>query len=183
LQNIANNLLEAFTDYKGVTKSHNPAVNVPGRVEIPTQSLLNKNKRWRSMVAKDKTPKQHPWKQRKDTSKMVNANQHHVDRHILDTENPNNMDVQQIHHISSTNVHANINARTLEDPDSNILGNIEESQRVNEVSTYYIDSGESFNRKTTIVGINFASTIASDLQSDPESKTMAECIKRSDWIE
>ena len=92
------------------------------------------------------------------------------------------MDVQQIHHISSTNVHANINARNLEDPDSNILGNIEESQRVNEVSTYYIDSGESFNRKTTIININFASKIASDLQPDPEPKTMAECIKHSDWI-
>ena len=132
----------------------------------------------RSTGTKDKPP----WKPRKTTSKTVNANQHQLDRHQLDIENPNNMDVQQIHHISSTNVHANINARTLEDPDSNILGNIEESQRVNEVSTYYIDSGESFNRKTAIVGINFASKIASDLQSDPESKTMAECIKRSDWI-
>jgi hypothetical protein len=35
------------------------------------------------MVTKDKTPKQHPWKQRKDTSKMVSANQHHIDRHQL----------------------------------------------------------------------------------------------------
>jgi len=26
LQNIANNLLDAFTDYKGITKSHNPTV-------------------------------------------------------------------------------------------------------------------------------------------------------------
>jgi ABC-type polar amino acid transport system ATPase subunit len=39
LQNIANNLPEAFTDYKGVTKSHNLAVNVLERVEIPTQNL------------------------------------------------------------------------------------------------------------------------------------------------
>jgi hypothetical protein len=29
LQNIANNLPEAFTDYKGVTISHNPVVNMP----------------------------------------------------------------------------------------------------------------------------------------------------------
>jgi hypothetical protein len=43
---------------------------------------------------------------------MVNANQHHVDRHQLDIENPNNMDVQQIHHIPNTNVHTNISART-----------------------------------------------------------------------
>ena len=67
-------------------------------------------------------------------------------------------------------------------PNSNNLGNIEESQRLNEISTNYIDSGESFNRKTTIVDINFASKISSGLQPDPEPKTMAECIKRSDWI-
>ena len=45
LQNIAHNLPEAFTNYKGVTKSHNPAVNVPERVEVPTQNLPNQNKR------------------------------------------------------------------------------------------------------------------------------------------
>jgi hypothetical protein len=113
---------------------------------------------------------------------MVNENQHHVDRHQLDIENLNNMDVQQIHHIPSTNVHTNICARTSENLDSNTLVNIEESQRVNEISTIYIDSGESFNRKTTIIDINFCSKIASDLQPDPKPKTMTECIKRSDWI-
>jgi hypothetical protein len=59
---------------------------------------------------------------------------------------------------------------------------IEESQRVNNFFTNYIDSEESFNRKTTIVDINFSSKIASDLQPDPEPKTIAECMKRSDWI-
>jgi hypothetical protein len=44
------------------------------------------------------------------------------------------------------------------------------------------NSGESFNRKTTIVDSNFSSKIANDLQPNPEPKTMAECIKRSDWI-
>ena len=67
-------------------------------------------------------------------------------------------------------------------PNSNNSGNTEESQRLNEISTNYIDSGESFNRKTTIVDINFASKISSGLQPDPEPKTMAECIKRSNWI-
>jgi hypothetical protein len=64
------------------------------------------------MVTNDKTPKQHPRKQRKNTSKTVNANQHYVDRHQLDIENPNNMDVQKIHHIPSINMHTNISART-----------------------------------------------------------------------
>ena len=35
LQNIANNLPDAFIDYKGVTKSLHPARNVPERVEVP----------------------------------------------------------------------------------------------------------------------------------------------------
>jgi hypothetical protein len=45
LQNIANNLPEAFSDYKGVTESYNHVVNVPETVEILTQNLPNKNKR------------------------------------------------------------------------------------------------------------------------------------------
>jgi hypothetical protein len=38
LQHIANNLPDAFTDYKGVTKSLVPARNVPERVEIPQKT-------------------------------------------------------------------------------------------------------------------------------------------------
>jgi hypothetical protein len=81
-------------------------------------------------------------------------------------------------------MHINRSARTWENLNSNTLGNIEESQGVNEISTNYIGSEESFNRKTTIVDINFSSKIASDLhlQPDPKPKTMAECIIRSDWI-
>jgi hypothetical protein len=148
LQNITNNLPEAFTNYKGVTKSHKPAANVPERVEILTQNVPNQNKRGRTMVTKGKTSKQHPRKQRKNTSKMVNANQHHVDRHQMDIENPNSMDIPR------TNVHTIISARTSKNLDSSTLGNIEETQRVNEISTNYIDSRESFNRKTIIVDIN-----------------------------
>jgi hypothetical protein len=35
LQNIANNLPDAFTDYKSVTKSWNPTVNEHERMEVP----------------------------------------------------------------------------------------------------------------------------------------------------
>jgi hypothetical protein len=38
LQNIANNLLDAFSDYKGVTKCFHPARNVPKRVEFPNKT-------------------------------------------------------------------------------------------------------------------------------------------------
>ena len=78
-----------------------------------------------------------------------------IDTNWMDIVNPNNMDIQKIYHIPSTNARTNTSAMTSEDPDLNSLGNIEESQRVNEISTNYIDSGESFNRKTTIIDINF----------------------------
>lgn len=75
------------------------------------------------MVTKDKSPQ----KPRKTSSKMVNANQHQVDRHQLDIENSNNMYIQRIHHIPSTDAHTNLSStRTSDDLDSNILKNIEE---------------------------------------------------------
>jgi hypothetical protein len=97
----------------------------------------------------------------------------------LDIENPNNMDVQQIHHVPSTNVYTNIIARTSENLNPNTLENIEESQRVDEIFINYTNYGESFNRKTTIIDINFCSKIAIGLLPDPENKSIAECIKHS----
>jgi hypothetical protein len=40
LQNVANNLLDAFTDYNGVMKSWNPAVHAPERVEVSNKTTL-----------------------------------------------------------------------------------------------------------------------------------------------
>jgi hypothetical protein len=107
LQNIANNLPEAFTDYKGVTKSHNPTAKVPERVEIPTQELPNQNKRGRGTATKDKAIQKPPRKTREVTSTTVNADQYQIDKHQLDIINPNNMDVQQIHRIPSTSAQNN----------------------------------------------------------------------------
>ena len=50
-----------------------------------------------------------------------------------------------------------------------------------EISTNYFDSGESYNRKTIIVDTYFAASIAENLQNDPDPKFMVECKKRSDW--
>ena len=172
LQNIANNLPDAFTDLRSVSKSHNPAINVPERVEIPIKvtQLPNQNKRGRSTATRAKRV---PRKKRNINSKGINANQPQVDRH---------QDVQLIHQLPSTNVHTIDGAGTSENPDSSVLGNNEESQGVLEISTNFINSGESFNRKTTIVDNYFSSKIALDLQPDLEPKTMAECIKFSDCI-
>jgi hypothetical protein len=47
---IANNLPDAFTDYRDVTKSYNHAINVLEIVVVPTQNLPDRNKRGRSTV-------------------------------------------------------------------------------------------------------------------------------------
>jgi hypothetical protein len=50
-----------------------------------------------------------------------------------------------------------------------------------EITTNYVESGESYHRKTTVVNIYFASKIADSMDPDPEPKSMIECRKRSYW--
>ena len=52
-----------------------------------------------------------------------------------------------------------------------------------EISINYIDSGESYDRKTTVVDMYFSAAIAEIFLNDPDPKTMAECKKRSDWAQ
>jgi hypothetical protein len=52
---------------------------------------------------------------------------------------------------------------------------------VHEIFVNYVESGESFNCKTTIVDIYFASSVADTIQNDPDPKSIVECKKRSDW--
>ena len=86
MQNIANNLPDAFTDHKGVTKSYIPAANAPERVEVPnkTAQLPIANKRGRNLVTGEKASPKPPRKQKKSKSMAVNANQPKVDRHQID---------------------------------------------------------------------------------------------------
>ena len=63
LQNIANQLPDAFTNLPRITKSHIPAVNAPVRVDIPTGQIVKANesrphlKRGRPIGSKDKNPR------------------------------------------------------------------------------------------------------------------------------
>ena len=62
MQNIANQLPDAFTNLPRITKSHIPAVNAPVRVDIPTGQIVKANesrphlKRGRPIGSKDKNP-------------------------------------------------------------------------------------------------------------------------------
>jgi hypothetical protein len=77
-------------------------------------------------------------------------------------------------------VHLNTKARISEYLDSIVRGNDKESSRVQEISINYINSGETFDRKTTIVDTYFSEQIGNNLLNDPDPQTMAECRKRSD---
>jgi hypothetical protein len=78
-------------------------------------------------------------------------------------------------------VHSITDVGTSECPDATILGDEDASQRVHKISINYLESGESYDRKTTILDIYFSAMIAEILENDPDPKTMAECNRRSDW--
>ena len=61
MQNIANQLPDAFIDAKKVTKSHIPVANVPSKIDIPTQQVVTNESRTRQKHgrpdgSKDKNP-------------------------------------------------------------------------------------------------------------------------------
>ena len=61
LQNIANQLPDAFIDTKKVTKSYIPATNTPARIDVLIGQLTNESKihlkRGRLVGSKDVTPR------------------------------------------------------------------------------------------------------------------------------
>jgi hypothetical protein len=78
LQHIANNLPDAFNDYKHATKSSNHVVNMPERVKVSKKTIQTSQvQKWgRTTTKKDNTTSKHPRKERKrPDKKAVNASQ------------------------------------------------------------------------------------------------------------
>jgi hypothetical protein len=88
LQNVANILPDAFTDYKGVTKSWNPIVNAPERVDVPkktTQAPFAVKRGRVAQAKKDNAPNKRPRKENtRPLQKTVIMSQQVVDRHLVD---------------------------------------------------------------------------------------------------
>jgi hypothetical protein len=120
LQNIANNLPDAFIDYKGVTKTWNPTINALERVEVSKKTTQAPSVVKRERVAqtkKDKTPNKRPRKEKmRPLQNTVNVSQPRVDRHLVD-----------IPQSSTQPRYRNENASTSENPDALVLGNHEAS--------------------------------------------------------
>ena len=75
LQNLANQLLDAFIDTKKVTKSHIPTVRTLTRIDVPKRQLENKSKirlkHGRPIGSKDITLRKRRTQMRIDTSEKV----------------------------------------------------------------------------------------------------------------
>ena len=108
--------------------------------------------------------------------KTVNANQPLVGTHQIDTICQADRDSLQ----PSSVVH-NAETRNSEDHRHIVSGDHNESIRVDEIAINYSETGESFDRRATIVDTNFSEQIADCLQVDPEPRSIKECQKRSDW--
>jgi hypothetical protein len=170
LQNIANNLPDAFTNYKGVVKSFNSSRNVPERVEVPkktTQIIPPESKRGRgNSQMQDKKQKQ-----------VVNEGQFFVDANFVG----NQYLLERFELIPSPLMCTDFEAWTSNDPRSIVLGNHDDLTRVDEIAINYIETGESYDRSNTKVEIFFSEQIAEVLRTDPDPKSMAECMKCLDW--
>jgi hypothetical protein len=136
LQHIANNLLEAFTNYKGVTKSSYPTRIAPERAKIPikTIQLSLPKKRGRSTAApKDNAPTKCLRILRTKSSKSVNPSQPQVGRHPIVDKNPKPEPNPQL----VLTLHPNSDPRTSKHPDSIILGNDESINGVKKLHRLY----------------------------------------------
>jgi len=82
---------------------------------------------------------------------------------------------------SSSVMRINTKPGTSKDPRSIVSGDHDESLRVHEITINFVETGESYNRKSIIVDIYFSEQIANILLTDEDPKSMTECKKRLDW--
>ena len=154
LQNLANQLPDAFVDTKKVTKSHIPAANVPARVDITegqkAYESKTRSKRGRPIGSKDITPRK----------MRTNGKQNDHEESNIENQIPEEIQNEQI---ASEEVHVPEN---------------------NEISISYVHRGEKWDRNNFDVNNIFAFQVALDIiqnDDDPEPQNTNECRQRNDW--
>ena len=78
-------------------------------------------------------------------------------------------------------MHINTEVGTSEEPRFIVLGSHDESLRVDGIGINFVETGGSYDRKSTIVDCYLSEKIASILQIDSNPKSMTECKKHPDW--
>lgn len=159
LQRLANQLPDAFTDLKRVTKSHIPAVNAPIKLDVPKGDNLVANesnarlKRGRPIGSKDKNPRKR--KGAKDD-----------DGHIEDGGNLEKP-------LGKTS-----------DVTESLIPKETQVPENEEISINYVMSGITWNRDKIDVDEIFACNVALDVmknEEDHEPKSIEKCRQRDDW--
>ena len=118
LQKIANQMPDAFTDLKWITKSHISAENVPIRIDIPiqlsTSVIATESKelltRGRPLGSKDQNPRKRKFKCQDDTMKeshmeVQNLNKSDIHERINELETQGNNELS----INLRDVETNLN--------------------------------------------------------------------------
>ena len=154
LQNLANQLPDAFVDTKKVTKSHIPATNVPARVDITEGQKAfeskTSSKRGRPIGSKDITPRK----------RRTNGKQNDHEESNIENQIPEEIQNEQIA------------PEEVQVPENN------------EISISYVHRGEKWDRNNFDVNNIFAFQVALDIiqnDDDPEPQNTNECRQRNDW--
>lgn len=156
LQNLANQLPNAFSDPKNITKSHIPAINAPSKIDIPegrscvTNESKPRMKRGRPIGSQDKNPRKRKGAKIQDGQMMTSE-----ESLKFDMTNPEEIQV----------------------PETPIANE--------EISTDYVMSGVIWDRSKIDIDDVFAYNVALDIMNDKEDqepKSIGECKRRDDWI-
>ena len=154
LQNLANQLPDAFVDTKKVTKSHIPAANVPARVDITEGQKAfeskTRSKRGRPIGSKDITPRK----------RRTNGKQNNHEESNIENQIPEEIQNEQI-----------------------ALEEVQVPEN-NEISISYVHRGEKWDRNNFDVNNIFAFQVTLDIiqnDDDPEPQNTNECRQRNDW--
>ena len=174
LQDLANQLPYAFTNPNKVLKSHIPAVNAPSHIEIPIGDSGNaiastsklRLKRGRPIGSKDSFP----WKRK--SNKLLTPVEYNFDE--IAPEEP-------------------ITIQSAPDEPNTLQGLKETATRVaitdqlspinEEISINYMNQGEIWDRKHTLVNIAFSFEVAKGIMQnndDQAPQTVNECRNRHD---
>ena len=154
LQNLANQLPDAFVDTKKVTKSHIPAANVPARVDITEGQKAfeskTRSKRGRPIGSKDITPRK----------RRTNGKQNDHEESNIENQIPEEIQNEQI-----------------------ALEEVQVPEN-NEISISYVYRSEKWDRNNFDVNNIFAFQVAFDIiqnDDDPKPQNTNECRQRNDW--
>ena len=158
MQKLVNQLPDAFTNTKKVTKSHVPNANTPARIDVLEGQLPNESqkrlKRERLFGSKDTTP-------RKRRTQRHNANIEH-----------NAYVKEYVEQGTPKEVHSKEVA-------------LEEAQvpKNSEISISYVHKGDKWDRNNIVINNIFAFQVALDIirnDEDPVPQNVEECRNRND---